>query len=517
MVGISHIRKSEEALADLAAPDGRARCSFPRRCWWLFVLGWIGLLLPRGAFANSPDVAAALIEALGDAEPAQLNSFVTTHFSAAALADYPARSWTRALLIAAKESGGLRDWHLDGDADDVTVSGRTQATGLPITGHIWLDPKDRGKIRGLQLTRDQLARTADAPVWPEQVIGDHEIEVAINKEIDWRASNDRFSGVVLVAHGDDILLERAVGWADAGRKRENRASDRFALASLGKMFTAVAVAQLVETGKLSLDEPIGRLLPTYPDPQLAQSITPRQLLSHTSGLGELHLTTPGVWRDFERGAGPGEMLHHLAGVTQEFSPGAGYSYSSAGFLVLGALIEAAGGTPYKDRIHALVFRPAGMVDALFPEPGRRPVRAAEGLTFAPDDPFGLRARIGNGMSVPIFSGPASGTYATAHDLFCFMRALLEGRLIASDTLRTFTDGLSPTWDKLGLYALGFIERRTSRGRMFGHAGGAGSAGINDVVWSSADGAWTVVVLSNYDAPIAVDLGTGIMDFVMGAE
>jgi CubicO group peptidase (beta-lactamase class C family) len=462
-------------------------------------------------------MATALIEALADGEPARLNAFVTARFSKAALAEYPASAWARSLVIAAQESGGLSDWHLDGDAGDVRVSGHTRATGLPVAGHVWLDLKDNGRIRGLQLTRDLSARTANAPVWPKRVIEGREITAAIDREIDWRASNNRFSGVVLVAHGDEILVERAVGWADAGHRRENRASDRFALASLGKMFTAVAVAQLVEAGKLLLDEPIGRLLPTYPDRHLAQSITPRQLLGHTSGLGELRLTAPDVWQDFERGAEPSEMLHHLAEVTQEFPPGTGYSYSNAGFLVLGALIEAAGGTSYVDRIRTRVFEPAGMADALFPEPGRLPDRAAEGLTFAPDDPFGLRARIGNGTSVPIFSGPASGAYATANDLFRFMRALSSGRLIASDTLRTFTNGLSPTWDKLGLYALGFIERRTSTGRMFGHAGGAGAAGINDIVWSSADGAWTVVVLSNYDAPVAVDLGTGIMDFVMGSE
>jgi len=440
----------------------------------------------------------------------RLESFAAAHFSESALADFPAPAWARALTILARESGGLDDWSLGGDDGDVTIAGRSRATGLPVAGHVWLA---HGKIAGFQLTRDLRVRPDDAPVWPPHVADLVDLTAAIDRELDWQAADDRFSGVVLVAHGDGILLDRAVGWADAAQGRLNQPSDRFALASLGKMFTAVAVAQLVEAGRLSLDEPIARLLPTYPNPELAAQITPRELLNHRSGLGELG-RGPEVWQDFERGAGPTQMLRHLKTVPQEFPPGTDYHYSSAGFLVLGALIEAAGGDAYADRIRTHVFGPAGMADALFPVPGQLPPRAAEGLSFAPDDPLGRRRRIGNGAAVPIFSSPASGAYATADDLFHFMRALTAGRLISAATLADFTAGRSPTWDRLGLYAQGFIERRTPAGRMFGHAGGAGAAGTNDVVWASDDGAWTVVVLSNYDAPVAVDLGTAIMDFVL---
>lgn len=481
------------------------------------VLVAIGIVCPFMSRADSRDTATALLEELSDEDPVRLSTFVTEHFSAAALADYPASAWARSLAIVTRESGGLSDWRLDGSADDVTIEGHARATGQPVVGHVWLDPREADKIRGLQLTGDLLARTVDAPTWPTALTDDRGIIAAIDAEIDWRVANDRFSGVVLVAYRDEVLIERAVGWSDAEHLRENRIGSRFALASLGKMFTAVAVAQLVEAGLLSLDEPIDRLLPTYPDHALAQLITPRQLLGHTSGLGDLRLADRGVWQDFERGAGPGEMLIRLGGLSQEFPPGAGYSYSSAGFLVLGALIEAAGGMPFADRIRTHVFAPAGMGDALFPEPGQLPDRAAEGLMFAPDDPLGLRARVGNGVSVPIFSGPAGGAYATADDMFHFMRALVRGRLIERPTLAQFTKGLSATWDGLSLYALGFIERQTPVGRMFGHAGGAGTAGINDMVWASANGAWTVVVLSNYDAPVAVDLGTRVMDFVMGQK
>src|SRR5262249_15762113 len=157
---------------------------------------------------------------------------------------------------------------------------------------------------------------------------------------------------------------------------------------------------------------------------------------------------------------------HLANVRQEFRPGTGYHYSNAGYLALGALIEAAGHDAYVERIRRHVFIPSGMSDAVFPVPGQLPDRASEGLTFQYDDPLGFQPRIGNGKAVPIFSSPAAGVYGTAEDLFYFVRALQTGRLISPDNVRRFTAGLSPTWDRLGLYGLGFIERQTPAGRMF---------------------------------------------------
>jgi CubicO group peptidase (beta-lactamase class C family) len=99
------------------------------------------------------------------------------------------------------------------------------------------------------------------------------------------AATGRFSGAVLVARNGRPVLTRAYGLADRATHQPNRGDTRFNLASLGKTFTAVTVARLVEEGKLRFDDTIGRYLPELP-PALGDRITVAELLDHTSGLGD---------------------------------------------------------------------------------------------------------------------------------------------------------------------------------------------------------------------------------------
>jgi hypothetical protein len=93
------------------------------------------------------------------------------------------------------------------------------------------------------------------------------------------AAEDKFSGAVLLAKGDKILFERAYGFADHAFNARNQVDTKFNLASMGKMFTAVAVLQLVEQGKLSLEAKLSDVLPEYPDKNIASRVTIYQLLT----------------------------------------------------------------------------------------------------------------------------------------------------------------------------------------------------------------------------------------------
>ena len=109
---------------------------------------------------------------------------------------------------------------------------------------------------------------------------------ALSDRADQEAKTDRFSGVLLVARNAKILLERTWGFADRAAKIDVTPDTRFNLASVVKMFTAVATLQLVESGKLRLDDTIGRHIPDYANNELASKATIRQLLTHTGGTGD---------------------------------------------------------------------------------------------------------------------------------------------------------------------------------------------------------------------------------------
>jgi D-alanyl-D-alanine carboxypeptidase len=99
------------------------------------------------------------------------------------------------------------------------------------------------------------------------------------------AKENALSGVVLVAKDGTPILEKAYGFSNLGDRTANRVDTKFNMASMGKMFTAVAVLQLVEAGKISLDDTVGKYLPNYPGKAVRDDVTVKELLTHTSGMG----------------------------------------------------------------------------------------------------------------------------------------------------------------------------------------------------------------------------------------
>jgi CubicO group peptidase (beta-lactamase class C family) len=120
--------------------------------------------------------------------------------------------------------------------------------------------------------------------WAEGPLDDARIAEIVRAKVKEAADSDKFSGVVLVAHGDQVLVHDVYGYADREQNRLNTKNTPFATYSLGKMFTSVAIAQLVSQGKLSWDDTLAKVLPSYPNAEAAKTITIRQLLTHTAGV-----------------------------------------------------------------------------------------------------------------------------------------------------------------------------------------------------------------------------------------
>jgi len=218
-----------------------------------------------------------------------------------------------------------------------------------------------------------------------------------------------FSGVVLIDQAGEVLFARAVG--DMNETRPNTLQTRFNLASLNKIFTATAILQLVANGRISLENTLGDLLADS-TPRTLHAVKIKYLLSHTSGI-----------------APSGDSLVSM--------PGARFSYSNAGYGILGAVLRRVSGESYEDYLAEHVFRPAGIkwtgrhvlarpVDYL--AMGYVPTVADSGVVMSV-----------NPLLHTIPGNSIGGLYSNAEDLRAFALALIGGRLLSLnivDTMRS---------------------------------------------------------------------------------
>jgi D-alanyl-D-alanine carboxypeptidase len=306
-----------------------------------------------------------------------------------------------------------------------------------------------------------------------------------------RAAADEFAGAVLVARHGTVLLQDAWGRADRKAGTANTPATRFRIGSMNKMFTAVATLQLVEAGKLKLDDPIGTYLPDYPNKQVAAKVTVRHLLTHTGGTGDIfgpefdrHRLALREHRDYIK-------LYGSRGLS--FEPGDHFEYSNYGFILLGALIERVSGMSYYDYVRDHVFRPAGMTSTgSLPESVDVPNRTVGYMRTAPDGPW-----VPNTDTLPWRGTAAGGGYSTVGDLLRFAHALASGRLLSTATLAEAT---RPHQQQ---YGYGFGVQGQGPLRSFGHGGGA--PGMNGELRVFPQLGYVVVSLSNLDPPAASEL------------
>jgi D-alanyl-D-alanine carboxypeptidase len=305
---------------------------------------------------------------------------------------------------------------------------------------------------------------------------------------------DRFSGAVLVAKEGEVLFAEAYGLADRGRRVANSLQTRFRIGSMNKMFTAVAILQLVEAGKVELAAPLGRYLPDYPNKEVAKRVTIHHLLTHTGGTGDIFGSDFDLHRDDLRAHADYLKLYGERGL--EFDPGDGWTYSNYGFVLLGAVIEAVTGQSYYDYVKASIFEPAGMTrSGSLPERRAVPDRSI-GYTRSP----GSREWSPNVHTLPYRGTSAGGGYSTVEDLARFADALLGHELLDPDATELLLTGKVESWPG-ARYAYGFEDLRDADGNgAVGHGGGA--PGMNGDLRMYPESGYVVAVLANMDPPAA---------------
>jgi CubicO group peptidase (beta-lactamase class C family) len=299
--------------------------------------------------------------------------------------------------------------------------------------------------------------------------------------------NDVFSGTVLLARGDEVLYSRACGEASKRFHVPNNIDTKFNLGSMNKMFTATAIAQLVEKGVLSYDETIAKYVDeSWLPSEATEKITIAHLLSHTSGLGSYFNDT--YWngsRQLYREVNDFKPL--VAGEQLDFEPGERFRYSNTGMLILGVVIESATGGSYFDYIRENVYASAGMTDSDSYDMDETVENLAVGYDPDPESEYGWR---NNYFMHVIRGGPAGGGFSTVGDLHRFGRALVTGVLVSRESLDMMW---TPHSDSD--YGYGFGISEGPKGKVVGHSGGF--PGINGNLSIFVDAGYIVAVLSNY--------------------
>jgi len=282
---------------------------------------------------------------------------------------------------------------------------------------------------------------------------------AMTGTADRLAARDKFAGSLLVAHGDGLAWSQSWGQLDKTTKAPITPDTPMFLASAGKMFTAVAVLQLVQKGKVDLEAPFGRYLTDYPNKDMAK-VTIRQLLQHRAGTGDIGVLARDEGDNRARIRTIDEIIALNGARAPLFPPGSKTDYSNYGFLLLGAVVERVSGESYYEYVERHIFTPAGMANAGFPDRDHLAGVATGYTTFFGEEP----ELISNVDVLPWRGTPAGGGVASANDMLKFFRALTAGKLLSREMLRLATTVGDTPW-----YGLGFVVDSGTRSQ-WGHGG-----------------------------------------------
>jgi CubicO group peptidase (beta-lactamase class C family) len=306
---------------------------------------------------------------------------------------------------------------------------------------------------------------------------------------------DVFSGTFLIARGDEVLLEYACGEASKRFHVPNNIDTKLNLGSMNKMFTATAIAQLVEKGLLSYEDTLNTFVDeSWLPNEITSKVTLHHLLTHTSGLGSyFNKTYMNSSRALFRKLDDYKPL--VKDEKLAFEPGERFRYSNTGMFLLGVVVESITGQSYFEYIRENIYKPAGMKNSDCYEMDRPVENLAIGYSSDLKSKYGWQ----NNLYLHVIKGgPAGGGFSTVGDLHRFAQAIQKGKLVSVDSLKILRKD-----HKGDNYGYGFSLEEGPNGKVVGHSGGF--SGINANLDIFLNKGYIVAVLSNYDraaSPIA---------------
>jgi CubicO group peptidase (beta-lactamase class C family) len=318
--------------------------------------------------------------------------------------------------------------------------------------------------------------------------------------VDEVAGRSRFSGVVRVDFDGTEAFAKAYGLARRDLGVPNTVDTQFGTASGTKGFTALAVAHLIETGRLELGTTARSLLGDDL-PLISDAVTVEHLLAHRSGIGdhydeeaEYDVTDYVLPVPVHELVTTDQYLPVLDGRPAKFPPDERFAYCNSGFVLLALIAERASGIPFTDLVIDVVCRPAGMHDTAFLRSDELPGRAAAGYLTA-DAP---RTNV---LHLPVIGTGDGGIYSTAADIHTFWAALFGGRIVSPELVAAMVRPRSDVPEESMRYGLGFWLHQTSDAVILeGYDAGVSFRTVHDpvrnvtytVLANTSEGAWPLV-------------------------
>jgi D-alanyl-D-alanine carboxypeptidase len=266
---------------------------------------------------------------------------------------------------------------------------------------------------------------------------------------------------IAVLHRGDLVLARGYGFADLEHQVPATAETVYRLGSVTKHFTSAALLQLVDQGKLSLEDDLTRFLPDYPTQ--GRSFTIHQLLNHTSGIR--NYTSLAEFRAMQsRQVSHDEMVAVMSGAPLDFEPGTGWLYNNSGFYLAGMIVERLSGEGYSEYLDRAIFGPLGMRSSSYCNERVLVPHRARGYDR-------MEGRLVNTRPLDMTAPYAAGALcSTVLDLLAWGRALHGGRVVGTDSYaRLITPGRLPSgWSTF--YAYGLATYRIGGRRVIRHGG-----------------------------------------------
>lgn len=310
----------------------------------------------------------------------------------------------------------------------------------------------------------------------------------------------RFTGAVLVAKDGRVLLSKGYGMASIEYEVPNTPQTKFRIGSLTKQFTAMAIMMLQERGKLSVRDPICKYLPDCPESW--RSVTIHHLLTHTSGIPNFSYSLNCVESATTSSLFEYQM-ERLRKVPLDFSPGTQFSYSNAGYVLLGQIIEIVSGERYDAFLQENIFVPLNMKNTGYEDRGSIIKHRATGYSIRNDKlvdaPF-------VDMLIPYSAG---GLYSTVEDLYLWDQSLYTERLVSKKSLEAmftpFKNNYGYGWD---------IFEQFGR-RSIGHLGWID--GYATIIQRFPDEKLVIIILSNLDSVPVVTMARDLAAIVFGVQ
>jgi D-alanyl-D-alanine carboxypeptidase len=309
---------------------------------------------------------------------------------------------------------------------------------------------------------------------------------------------------VLVARGDEILYRGARGMASIELNVPLSADQSFRIGSVTKQFAAAGLLKLVDAGKVGLDDPLSKFLPDFPN---GARITVRQLLDHTSGI-KSYTDMAGIMDGpIRQDLSTAALVATFKDQPVDFAPGEGWAYNNSGYVLVGAVIEAASGKPWHAYLSESLLAPSGLSRTVYGADDTLVAGMARGYTVRD-------GRIAPAAFLSMTQPHAAGALvSTVDDLHRWNRSLHGGKLLTAKSYANMTTPAGKAADSM--YGLGISSGGTLRGLKLQQHGG-GIFGFSSYLMYAPDAGLSVAVLQNTDATLNGKGDPAMIAKVLGA-